>query len=202
MRIVAVILAAGAGQRMGGPKALLRLGRHSLLALVAERLRRPDIESICAVIGHEAACVRREAEAPADITLLENPDPGAGMLSSVQCGLRHADGQGADAVLIHPVDHPLVDPATIDRVCAALERGAAIAVPSWENRRGHPAGFARAAWSALQEAPADRGARAVLHEHPDWVVHVTGDAGCLDGIDTPADYERVRRAWENGAPDR
>jgi len=44
--------------------------------------------------------------------------------------------------------------------------------------------------AALRAAPAARGARAVLADHPEWVVHVPGDPGCVLGIDTPADYER------------
>ena len=53
-----------------------------------------------------------------------------------------------------------------------------------------PGRFARETWAALRAAPAARGARAVLSDHPEWVVHVPGDPGCVLGIDTPADYER------------
>jgi len=76
------------------------------------------------------------------------------------------------------------------RVVAALAAGALVAVPSHGGRRGHPGGFARATWPALRAAPPDRGARAVLAEHPEWVVHVPGDPGCVAGIDTMEDYER------------
>jgi CTP:molybdopterin cytidylyltransferase MocA len=80
---------------------------------------------------------------------------------------------------------------TVDRVVAALEEGARIAVPSYAGRRGHPAGFARRAWPALRSAAPDRGARGVLGDHPDWIVHVPGDPGCRAGIDTPEDYRRL-----------
>jgi len=62
---------------------------------------------------------------------------------------------------------------------------------SYEGRRGHPAGFARTAWSALRLAPPDEGARAVLAAHPDWIVHVEGGPGCRAGINTPEDYRRL-----------
>jgi molybdenum cofactor cytidylyltransferase len=115
------------------------------------------------------------------------------MLSSLLCGLEAVERLGAGAVLVHPVDHPLVSLATVERVVAALQAGARIAVPSWDGRRGHPAGFARAAWEALRAAPPGQGARAVLREHPGWVEHVAGDPGCLLGIDTPADLARLPR---------
>jgi molybdenum cofactor cytidylyltransferase len=95
------------------------------------------------------------------------------------------------------VDHPLVAAETVARVLEALRGGARIAVPSHAGRRGHPGGFAAAAWPALRAAPAESGARAVLAAHPDWIVHVTGDPGCIAGIDTPEDHLR----WIGPAPD-
>ena len=190
MRIVGVVLAAGEGRRIGGPKALLRIGPGSFLARAVELLSRPGVEGVVAVLGHEFATVAREAGLIANVVLAENPAYREGMLSSVLCGLGHAERLGADAMLLHPVDHPLVSPDTVDRVVAALESGVAIAVPSHDDRRGHPAGFARSTWLALRAAPPGRGARAVLADHPDWVVHVPGDPGCVAGIDTPADLER------------
>ena len=191
MRIVAVVLAAGAGRRIGGPKALLRIGAESFLARVAGRLARPGVEEVLAVVGHDAARVQAEAAAPAGLTFVVNADHLAGgMLGSIRAGLHAAEARGAEAVLLHPVDHPLVAPETVDAVVAALAGGARIAVPSHGGRRGHPGGFAASTWAALHAAPADAGARAVLVAHPEWIVHVPGDAGCRQGIDTPADYER------------
>jgi CTP:molybdopterin cytidylyltransferase MocA len=190
MRIVALILAAGSGTRMGGPKALLRVGGETFLARAARVLARPGVDSVAAVVGREVLAAAAKAVPPLTAALLENPRPERGMLSSILRGLDAAEAAGADAVLLHPVDHPLVDPATVDRVVAGLHGGAVVAVPTHGSRRGHPGGFARAAWAALREAPAGRGARAVLADHPEWVVHVPGDPGCVLGIDTPADYER------------
>lgn len=187
---MAVILAAGSGTRMGGPKALLRIGGESFLARAARVLARPGVDAVAAVVGPQALAALARAGPPAGARLLVNPRPEDGMLSSILRGLDGAEAEGADAVLLHPVDHPLVDPATVDRVVAGLHGGAVIAVPSHGARRGHPGGFAREAWAALRAAPAARGARAVLSDHPEWVVHVPGDPGCVLGIDTPADYER------------
>ena len=193
MRIVAVILAAGAGRRAGGPKALLAIDGHSFLAHVARGIARPGVDAVAAVLGHEAGRVEQESGLPAGVTRVLNPAPESGMLSSLLCGLDHAEQVGADAVLIHPVDHPTVAAGTIDRVIAALQAGAPIAVPSWQRRRGHPTGFARVTWRALRQAPADRGARAVLVDHPDWPVYVEGDPGCIAGVNTMEEYERLMR---------
>jgi len=190
VRVVAVVLAAGAGRRIGSPKALLPIGGTTFLAHVARGLQRPGIAEVVAVIGHGARRVAASAGLPPGLALVGNPRPDDGMLGSVARGLEAAEARGADAVLLHPVDHPFASPATTDAVLAALAGGALVAVPTYGGRRGHPGGFARAVWPALRAAPPARGARAVLADHPDWLVHVPGDEGCVAGIDTREDYER------------
>ena len=190
VRVVAVVLAAGAGRRIGGPKALLPIGGTTFLAHVARGLLRPGVAAVVAVIGHGARRIKSGAGVPPEVALVENTRPDDGMLGSILRGLDAAETLGANAVLLHPVDHPFTSPPTIEAVLAALARGAVIAVPSYGGRRGHPGGFARASWPALRQAPPARGARAVLAEHPDWLVHVPGDEGCVAGIDTLEDYQR------------
>jgi CTP:molybdopterin cytidylyltransferase MocA len=192
LRVFAILLAAGAGRRIGGCKALLQAGGRSFVELCHERLWQPGLEAILTVTGAEAGAVARAAGHLPGLECVPNPLHADGMLGSLVVGLARAEQRGADAVLIHPVDHPLVEAATVARVMAALQRGAAIAVPTWQGRRGHPGGFAAPIWPALRTAPRERGARDVLARHPELVVHVEGDAGCRTGIDTPEDFER---AW-------
>jgi len=193
MRIHAIILAAGRGARMGGPKALLALEGETFLARVARLLRRPGVDRVTAVVGHEADRVRREARLPPDVATIVNLRYADGMLTSILAGLDQAEAAGADAVLVHPVDHPLIDPVTVDAVIAALTKGATIAVPSHGGRRGHPAGFARGAWTALRAATPDEGARGVLARHPEWVEHVPAGEECLVGVNTAEEYERLKQ---------
>jgi len=188
---------------MGGPKALLSVaddrpegspggsGRTTFLARGASLLARPGVASVVAVLGAEAGRVAAEAGVPAGVRLVVNERYLEGMLTSIARGLDEAEREDAEAVLLHLVDHPLVAPATVDRVGEALERGARIAVPTFGGRRGHPAGFARDVWPELRAASAARGARGVLADHPERVVHVEGDPGCVAGIDTPDDYRRL-----------
>jgi CTP:molybdopterin cytidylyltransferase MocA len=196
VRVIAVVLAAGEGRRMGGPKALVPLGATTFLARACAALGRPGVAGVVAVLGAHAARVRREAPVPKGVRVVVNERWPDGMLSSLWTGLDAAEGAGAEAVLVHPVDNPFVEAATVDAVIAALAKGARIAVPSHGGRRGHPAGFARESWAALRAAPLDRGARAVLAERPEWVVHVEAGPDCLVDLDTPADL----RASLKGLP--
>jgi CTP:molybdopterin cytidylyltransferase MocA len=189
--VLAIVLAAGEGRRMGGPKALVEIAGSTFLSRVVETLRRPGVSEVVVVVGHEAERVMEAHPTIPAAVWITNARYREGMLSSVWLGLDSAERLGAGAVLLHPVDHPLVAPETVDRVLDALSGGARIAVPSHAGRRGHPGGFARAAWPALRAASPASGARAVLADHPEWIVHVPGDPGCLAGIDTPDDYERL-----------
>ena len=191
MRVHAIILAAGRGARMGGPKALLTLQGETFLARVARLLRRPGIDRVTAVLGHEADRVQREAGLAPDVAVVVNARYADGMLTSIVAGLEEAEGAGAGAVLVHPVDHPLIDPATVDAVVAALGQGATIAVPSHGGHRGHPAGFARGAWAALRAATREEGARGVLARHPEWIEHLPAGRDCLVGVNTAEDYARL-----------
>jgi nicotine blue oxidoreductase len=188
LKVLAILLAAGEGRRIGGCKALLRAGEGSFLTACCERLRVPGVAGLVVVTGAAAADVEREGARLPGLECVRNPDHAAGMLGSLLVGLARAQQRGAEAVLVHPVDHPLVEPATVARVVAALVEGAAIAVPSWEGRRGHPAGFAAVVWPALRGASPERGAREVLASLAGNVVHVGGDPGCRRSIDTPEDY--------------
>ena len=202
MRVRAVILAAGRGARVGGPKALLTLEGETFLARVARLLRRPGVERVTAVLGHDAERVRLEAALPPDVAVIVNTRHAEGMLTSVLVGLDDAEASGADAILLHPVDHPLIDAATVDAVIRALGRGSPIAVPSHDGRRGHPAGFARPAWEALRGAAPDEGARAVLARHPEWIEHVPAGEECLAGVNTREDYERLEERMRQRNFDR
>ena len=186
VRLAAIVLAAGEGRRMGGPKALLRQGQATFVARACALFSAAGIPPI-AVLGAEARRVRSEAGIPEGATVVVNERWPEGMLTSVWRGLDAAEALGAEAVLLHPVDNPFVAPATIAAVVAALAAGAEIAVPSHAGRRGHPAGFARSVWPALREAPLEGGARTVLLARPGVVVPVPAGPDCLVDVDTPED---------------
>ncbi len=173
---------------MGGPKALLPFRGTTFLAHGCRLYAAAGADPILAVLGAQAPRVRAEADLPDAVVVVVNDGWRDGMLSSIARGLDVAEARGAEAVLLHPIDHPLVGAPTLARVVQALAGGALIAVPAWNGRRGHPGGFARALFGEIRDAPPGEGARAVLRSRPERVVEVEGDPGCLAGIDTPEQY--------------
>jgi molybdenum cofactor cytidylyltransferase len=176
--IGAVVLAAGGSSRMGSPKALLTTAAGTTFAT----LRDAGVDAVRVVAAPGAFPV----EDP-----VTNPDPSRGMLSSVQCGLR-ALPEGCDAILVWPVDHPLVTSSTVAAMIAAFRADdPPIVVPVHGGRRGHPVLFASRVVPELLSADPGIGARRVVHAHSDRLELPVADPGILDDIDTPDDYRRV-----------
>ncbi|HUJ63688.1 MAG TPA: nucleotidyltransferase family protein [Kofleriaceae bacterium] len=195
-RVGAVILAAGAGTRLGTvAKALLVRDGRSYLATILATARELGLHDAVVVVGppHGDAVAAHARELGARIA--HNPRPERGMASSVALGFaaitpphRPAAVPEADAAWLWPVDHPFVAPATLRALVAALADHAAVR-PTFGGRGGHPPLIARALWPRLAGcADLDGGARAVLAAAAIADVAVD-DPGCVRDVDTPADLE-------------
>lgn len=190
--VVSVIVAAGAGRRLGGvAKALLPSAEAGVtfLARIAATASAAGASRAVVVVGPpHGAAVAAEARR-LELEVAENHDPDRGMSSSVAIGFGHAEDRfaGAVAALLWPVDHARVEPATV----AGLVRGAsadAILVPTWGQRGGHPTAFGSDHWSALAGCDRlPRGARSVLDAAARVRRIPVADPGVVADVDHPAD---------------
>jgi len=189
--LAAIILAAGESRRMGHPKALLDCGGRSFLERLLAVTNHPRIGLQRVVLGAHAALIQQRLGLPLDLILI-NPEWSRGQLSSLRVALTALQSLPTEGALVAPVDHPLVQPATVARLVEAFDAHPdAIVVPRYGRRRGHPVIFSRRFYTALCEAPEDRGARAVVWSHPDSVIETdVDDAGVLADIDDPETYTR------------
>jgi CTP:molybdopterin cytidylyltransferase MocA len=200
--VAGVVLAAGAGTRFGGPKALVRLDGERLVDRAVATLRRGGCEPVVVVQG---AAVLDEVDA----TVLDNPDWATGMGSSLRVALRHlaadaagsadaapddaapgsADAAPVTAAVVLLVDTPWVGHAAVARLLAAAADGCAAAQATYDGRPGHPVLLARRTWDDVASTAAgDQGARAWLRAHRDLVRDVPCDGtGDPRDVDVPAD---------------
>ncbi|HEX7255831.1 MAG TPA: nucleotidyltransferase family protein [Gaiellaceae bacterium] len=141
--VAAVVLAAGAGSRFGGPKQAL------LLPAVLRRVRRSSVEHVVVVTGAHPV--------ETDTYVVECPDWQLGPGASLRCGLA-ALGDDVEAAVVVLADGPDLSPAAIDRVVQAWSDGIGeIVAASYGGDRGHPVVLARAVWGRIP----DEGARAL-----------------------------------------
>ena len=141
--VAAVVLAAGAGSRFGGPKQAL------LLPEVLRRVRDSSVDDVVVVTGAHPL--------ETDARVVHCPEWELGPGASLRCGLA-ALGEDVDAAVIVLADGPDLSPAAVDRVVAAWRSGAGeIVAASYGGDRGHPVVIARPVWSRIP----DEGARAL-----------------------------------------
>ena len=195
--IAAIILAAGASTRMGTPKALLPDpdGRPFVARLV-RTFAAAGVGDIVIVTGgqHDAIVAAIGADQPpVPPTIVRNPDPSRGQLSSLWIGLAAASRPDLESILVTPVDIPMMRASTVRRVIDAWrENHRPVVRPAVGARHGHPVLFDRKVFDELRAAPLDGGARVVVHAHADQVTDVlVDDEGCLVDVDTPADYDAL-----------
>jgi molybdenum cofactor cytidylyltransferase len=194
--VLGLILAAGQSSRMGRPKALLPLpsGGPSFVAAAIHALRAGGVQQIAVVARPEDAELEREvAQWVPAVTLLGNPHSHLGQLSSLLVGIDHAERVGAGAVMVLPVDIPLVRSGTVAALLAAFAGASKpIVRPRHGDRHGHPVLFAAALFPELRATDLSVGARAVLRRDPSRLIDVdVDDPGVLRDFDHPDDYRRL-----------
>ncbi|HUN93485.1 MAG TPA: nucleotidyltransferase family protein [Burkholderiaceae bacterium] len=208
MTIGAVLLAAGAGSRLGGrPKALLELGGVPLILRQLVALSGAGVDEVAVVLGHHADAIEA-AVRPFPITLARNPAPDDGQAGSVRVGLQ-ALSPALDAVIVALADQPLIDAQDITALIGAFKkRGeAAMVVPSVRdpagaNVPGNPIIFDAALRDAWLGGAADLACRRWRAANPDKVGWFeTDNTRYRIDIDAPQDLDRFaeltghRLAW-------
>ncbi|MBF5045917.1 purine catabolism protein PucB [Aggregicoccus sp. 17bor-14] len=185
MNAVAVILAAGEAKRMGHPKALIEHeGGRSFLQSLASTFGKAGCH-VLGVVGKDADAVR--AQHPA-LHLVDSPAWQEGPLASVKAGLSAALEEGADAVLLHPVDMPTLRATTLKSLLKSTPDGTGLR-PEFEGAPGFPLILSRqgaqqllaAQGTQLEPALAGLGLKRVTVKDPGVVVN----------INAPDIYERL-----------
>src|SRR5262249_3321636 len=178
-----LILAAGESRRMGSPKALLEYQGETFLDRLIG-LFTPRCSPVVVVLGSGADAIRARISRPASIAI--NPDYRLGQTTSMQCGLRAAGD--VPGVLFTLVDHPAVQPETIDALLAGAA-GPLLRVPRFEGRRGHPIWFSSAIIPEFLALPSNGAARDIVRTHAAETEFIdVEDPGIVADIDDPAAY--------------
>jgi molybdenum cofactor cytidylyltransferase len=195
----AVVPACGHSTRMGQPKLTLPLAEETVIEKVVKSLRGGGVEKVLAIVGpHVPELASLARSAGADVLTLTEPTPD--MRATVERGLdwleeRHHPTPH-DVWLLAPADHAAFSPTTVQQLLAAARcyPARSIIIPTFQEKRGHPALLHWRHVEGIRLLLAGQGINAYLQLHADEVMELpVNDAGILLNLDTPEDYEGLRR---------
>jgi CTP:molybdopterin cytidylyltransferase MocA len=178
--VVGVVLAAGSGNRFGGPKALARTPDGEPWVVRAVRLlQRGGADAVVVVLGAEADRAAELVPEEAQVVVAHRWRDGMG--ASLADGV--AALPEADAALITLVDLPELPDAVLERVLDGGTERDRLARAVYDGRPGHPVLLGRDHWAGFRDSlHGDEGGRVYLEEHD--VEHVEcGDLFTGDDVD-------------------
>jgi molybdenum cofactor cytidylyltransferase len=200
VKVVALVLAAGASSRFGSSKLLAPLAGRPVLQHVLDAVAAAGLDGVVVVLGDEAAAFERAITWRTE-TCVVNPRPMDGLSSSLRVGLQavalQADAD-ADAALVVLGDQPHLRADVIRTVIDAASPGGTAAgspiirVRYDDDPAPNPVLVRRAAWTLTAGVSGDRGLGPLLALHPELVAEVRASGGNPD-IDTPEDLVRLAR---------
>lgn len=175
-----MILAAGAASRFGGDKVVHALNGKPLGAHIADTLAGLPFAHRFAVVP-TGNSERGRIFASRGFDLIQNPDPGQGLSSSLALGAGMAAALGADALLLCLADMPFITRSHLSLLIGAA--GEKPVATAHDGVRSPPAIFPAAMFADLMAMTGDRGARPLLEA----AFAIEADAALVRDIDTPAD---------------
>jgi molybdenum cofactor cytidylyltransferase len=149
-RVVAILLAAGRSQRMGGRnKLLLDVDGQPMVRRVAVTLLNSHLRQVIAVLGYESTLVAG-ALAGLPLRIVVNDKYASGQMSSVRAGIAAIADDPAAVVAL--ADQPALEPADVDFLIDAFLAlpEPKILVPVYGGQRGNPIVLPGMQLSALQ----------------------------------------------------
>lgn len=185
-------MAAGLSRRMGRPKLILPWGDTTVIGRVVDILFQAGVAPVVVVTGGSTAQVEAVLkEQP--VRLVFNPRHHEDQMAlSLQIGLE-AIAKEVEAVLVVLGDQPQIQlPVVRSVIDAANQSSAALVVPSFQMRRGHPWLAKRVLFSALLDIRPPTTLREFLFEHANEIEYLPVDTpSILQDLDTPEDYQRL-----------
>ena len=187
MSVVAVVLAAGRGRRMGGAKHLLPVDGRPMLAQVIDALRPVTDGLVCVLRPGDDEGAALLAELGVAVAWAEPADEGRA--ASVRAGVRAVE-PGCD-LLFALADQPFLRASDFASLIEARrESGAGIVHAAYAGERGSPVLFAAAYREELAALHGAQGGRTVLAAHPEDAHAVELDPERGRDIDRPEDVVR------------
>jgi broad specificity phosphatase PhoE/CTP:molybdopterin cytidylyltransferase MocA len=184
-------------------KPLMKIGGKSSLEILTENLRIAGVEEIFAVVGHNAEFIEEALEGK-NVRIVMNEKYADGMFTSVQAGIRAAQENGNDCVLMTPVDIPMIPPYIFKTVLEAhYSNPGCFTVPCYEGKKGHPLCIPQEYYQEILESSGENGLKSVTSKYEDRFIKINTHAeGIVMDMDTQEAYSRLVEFYnKNRYPD-
>jgi CTP:molybdopterin cytidylyltransferase MocA len=183
--VAAVVLAAGASQRLGRPKQRVEINGERLVARAVRIAHEAGLNPVIAVIADPTL---REALQALGASVLHNPEASEGIASSIRIGIDGARSFDVSGAIVMTCDQVAVTANHLRSLCELPESAAGSA---YAGAIGVPAYFPVRDFEDLLKLRGDRGARDLLQNARAVVIEELS----LD-IDTEEDLEHARKLLE------
>ncbi|GAB6058763.1 nucleotidyltransferase family protein [Desulfonatronum parangueonense] len=197
IKIAGIVLAAGAGRRMGGEegtKLLLPFRGNPLLAHVVRKAL-AVCDPVLAVVGSNARQITTVLNGiDVRLRIVHAKDWHEGQSRSLRTGLAALESDIAGA-LVFLGDQPLVRHDTLKALTAMFRtHPESFIAPCHNGKRGNPVCIPQLWFSRVMDLQGDTGARLLL-EHPEARLRLVevDDPGVLQDVDTVADYKVLQK---------
>ena len=203
----AIILAAGASQRMGTCKAGLPWGENqTLLTYQIEQFLIAGIRAIVVLNPHNANLltnspeILRSGQTPLtpgryQVRAIVNSAPELGKTSSILLGLSQLP-TNFTTVIISAVDQPRPAQVYQDLLHLSQQQLSPIVAPSYQGKMGHPILFSQKLWPELLTiSEANLGLRQVIQKYRSHISYVEAPEIVLTDLNTPQLYQKVMKKF-------
>lgn len=184
MKLVALVLAAGAARRFGGDKLAAPFWGEPLLHHAIRAARAAPVERVMVVCGERLALGEWPGQPPVEAVRIAS----TALSESLKAGIAAVgDGDGAFVFL---GDMPLIPHAVAGRLAEALP-GHFAAVPRHLGTNGHPVLLSARAFPEIARLSGDEGAGRLLKQREDVAFVDIAEEGILMDVDRAEDIARL-----------
>ena len=197
MNWAAVLLAAGAASRMGHrPKCLIERDGQALIRRTAQCLLDTGIQDLVVVLGHYAQEIA-PALAGLPVTVVINPQPEQGIISSQRLGLKSISAS-CHAVVMCLADQPLIETQNITDLLQAFAQrpiNTDVVFPQVQGQPGNPVALSAAVRAAVLQANDDFGCQ-TWRQHHRALVHAwaSDNLNYITDLDSQADIAALQQS--------
>ena len=201
--VAGVILAAGQARRMGQAKQLLLLHEKPMVWHIAMTACQSMLDQVIVITG----AYQREVTSTLNdlpLQIIHNENWQQGQSTSVKKAVQSISAE-MQAVVFLLADQPLVDVSLINELINGYhETNASIIIPRALKKPGNPVLFDLKVWRpALLQLSGDEGGRQIIRGNQEAIHYIELlDGQCFFDVDTPLEYETMKKMWNLMKEDR